>query len=185
MPQLVARQVKEKFGGLRLYVQAGSDVQRGMITLAEAMSHRICDLYGGPAKLFGPMPPGHAAISTRMPCNDRTPSASPESYLFRANCGRPAPARHSSRRDTFVPSREASAMRPAFVNTNAWTGLLAVVVSILPFAPILTSATDASAPADQPLEFRNFASESWVMNRKISAFDCAPAVRPNEPEVVL
>lgn len=57
MPQLVARQVKEKFGGLRLYVQAGSDVQRGMITLAEAMSHRICDLYGGPAKLFGPMPP--------------------------------------------------------------------------------------------------------------------------------
>ena len=54
MPQLVARQVKEKFGGLRFYVQAGSDVQRGMITLAEAMSYRICDLCGGRAELRGP-----------------------------------------------------------------------------------------------------------------------------------
>ena len=52
-PRIVARQVKEKFGGLRFYVQACADGQQGMIALAEAMSYRICDVCGARAELRG------------------------------------------------------------------------------------------------------------------------------------
>ena len=55
MPQVVAVQVKEKFGGLRFYVQEHSDQQRGMITLAQAMSYRICDVCGARGELRGPI----------------------------------------------------------------------------------------------------------------------------------
>ena len=52
-------------------------------------------------------------------------------------------------RVTLVPSSETPAIRPALVSTKASTGAVAVAVdvSILPFAPILTTATVASTPA--------------------------------------
>ncbi|MCX9156490.1 hypothetical protein OPU71_10190 [Niveibacterium sp. 24ML] len=51
-PQVVAIQVKEKFGALCFYVRNANDVQRGMIAMAEAMSVRICDECGKPGKLL-------------------------------------------------------------------------------------------------------------------------------------
>lgn len=54
-PQVIARQVKEKFGGLRFYVHERSDLQEGMIRLAEAMSYRICDVCGSYGELRGPV----------------------------------------------------------------------------------------------------------------------------------
>lgn len=48
--QVVAVQVKEKFGGLRFYVEGATDAQYAAISLAEAMSHKICDVCGSPGK---------------------------------------------------------------------------------------------------------------------------------------
>lgn len=42
-PQIVASQVKEKFGELSFHRRKGSEAQRGMIAMAEAMSSRICE----------------------------------------------------------------------------------------------------------------------------------------------
>lgn len=47
-PQVEAIQVKEKYGGLRFYVSAANDIQRGMIELAEAMSENICEVCSHP-----------------------------------------------------------------------------------------------------------------------------------------
>lgn len=50
-PQIVAEQVKEKFGVLRFHVgSAASPEQRGMIALAEALSARTCDTCGRPGQ---------------------------------------------------------------------------------------------------------------------------------------
>lgn len=46
IPQVVAAQVKEKFGGLRFYYDGGDDIIRGMVYLAENMSYRICENCG-------------------------------------------------------------------------------------------------------------------------------------------
>lgn len=43
-------QVKEKFGGLRLYTSGGSDGIYGMIKMAESLSYRICEDCGVPAQ---------------------------------------------------------------------------------------------------------------------------------------
>jgi Zn finger protein HypA/HybF involved in hydrogenase expression len=45
-PQIVAAQVKEKFGGLRFYVNAGTDEQYGAIHFAEMLSYSICETCG-------------------------------------------------------------------------------------------------------------------------------------------
>jgi len=42
-PQVVAIQVKEKFGGLRFYIDSCSDYQNGTISFAESMSFNICE----------------------------------------------------------------------------------------------------------------------------------------------
>jgi len=39
-------QVKEKFGGLRFYINGGDDYIYGMISLAEDMSYRTCEFCG-------------------------------------------------------------------------------------------------------------------------------------------
>ena len=44
--QTRAAQVKEKFGGLRFYVDGGDDYIYGIIALAESMSYRICESCG-------------------------------------------------------------------------------------------------------------------------------------------
>lgn len=52
-PQVVAFQVKEKFGGLRFYFSGGNDIIHGMVTLAEAMSYSTCEVCGNPGKPRG------------------------------------------------------------------------------------------------------------------------------------
>lgn len=47
-PQIVATQVKEKFGTLRFYRHEASERQLGMIDLASELSGRICDTCGSP-----------------------------------------------------------------------------------------------------------------------------------------
>jgi len=56
-PQIVATQVKEKFGTLRFYTQGESERQWGMIALAQSMSVRICEVCGATksVKLCGKM----------------------------------------------------------------------------------------------------------------------------------
>jgi hypothetical protein len=51
-PQVVASQVKAKFGTLRFYVGGRNDEQAGMIQLAETMSARICEMCGNRGKLI-------------------------------------------------------------------------------------------------------------------------------------
>ena len=46
--QVVVSQVKEKFGGLRFYIHGGDDVIHGMISMAESMSYRTCEVCGTP-----------------------------------------------------------------------------------------------------------------------------------------
>ena len=46
-----AFQVKEKWGGLRFYVNSATDEQFAMIDLAEAFSYRVCEACGKPGKL--------------------------------------------------------------------------------------------------------------------------------------
>jgi hypothetical protein len=53
-PQVVAGQVKEKFGGLRFYAGPCNNAQRGMIDMAQAVSFRICDVCGGRGRHIGP-----------------------------------------------------------------------------------------------------------------------------------
>jgi len=48
--QVVAQQVKEKFGGLRFYVVGGDDVTDAFISFAETMSMKICETCGQPGK---------------------------------------------------------------------------------------------------------------------------------------
>lgn len=48
----VASQVKEKFGGLRFYVQAATDKHYNYINFAESMSYRTCEECGAPGKTY-------------------------------------------------------------------------------------------------------------------------------------
>jgi hypothetical protein len=46
--QVVADQVKEKYGTLRFYYYGGDEVIEGMVSMAESMSHRTCEHCGCP-----------------------------------------------------------------------------------------------------------------------------------------
>jgi hypothetical protein len=48
----VAVQVKEKFGGLRFYVQAATDKHYNYISFAESMSYRTCEECGASGKTY-------------------------------------------------------------------------------------------------------------------------------------
>lgn len=48
--QVVATQVKEKFGTLRFYYYGGDDYVRGAVSTAEAMTYRICEACGNPGR---------------------------------------------------------------------------------------------------------------------------------------
>ena len=50
-PQIVAIQVKEKYGELRFYVGSASERQEAMIEFAEALSARVCEACGAPGSL--------------------------------------------------------------------------------------------------------------------------------------
>jgi len=45
-PQIVASQIKEKFGELRFYVNSSSDKQNEMILYTETLSHYVCESCG-------------------------------------------------------------------------------------------------------------------------------------------
>lgn len=47
-PQVVAEQVKEKFGTLRFYYHGGDEFVYGVLSLAEAMSGVTCEVCGNP-----------------------------------------------------------------------------------------------------------------------------------------
>jgi hypothetical protein len=49
-PQVVAMQVKEKFGTLRFYYYGGDDVVSGIERMAESMSAVMCEECGAPGK---------------------------------------------------------------------------------------------------------------------------------------
>lgn len=51
IPQVVAIQVKEKYGTLRFYYNGGDDYIDGVIDLAEYMSSKICEVCGSPGSL--------------------------------------------------------------------------------------------------------------------------------------
>ena len=50
MPYITASQVKEKFGGLRFYTNGYTDVIGAMISIAESMSYRTCEVCGNPGR---------------------------------------------------------------------------------------------------------------------------------------
>lgn len=52
-PQVVADQVKEKFGSLRFYYSGGDDIIRGMVWFAENVSGKTCEVCGAPGKTRG------------------------------------------------------------------------------------------------------------------------------------
>ena len=51
--QVVAVQVKEKFGTLRFYYDGGDDMIDGMVRMAESMSAVTCEVCGKPGKQSG------------------------------------------------------------------------------------------------------------------------------------
>lgn len=50
--QVVASQVKEKFGTLRFYYDGGDEVIEGMICMAEAMTGKTCEDCGAPGRRY-------------------------------------------------------------------------------------------------------------------------------------
>lgn len=52
-PQVVAAQVKEKFGTLRFYYDGGDDYISGVVALAESMSGQLCEDCGKPGSTGG------------------------------------------------------------------------------------------------------------------------------------
>jgi hypothetical protein len=47
--QVVVRQIKEKFGGLRFYFDGGDETIYGMVRMAEAWANHSCEECGSPA----------------------------------------------------------------------------------------------------------------------------------------
>jgi hypothetical protein len=45
-PQIIAAQIKEKFGGLRFYVEGASDQQYAVISFVESLSYHVCEKCG-------------------------------------------------------------------------------------------------------------------------------------------
>lgn len=46
VPQVIAKQVKEKFGGLRFYIEGGDDKIYSFINEAEQLSYKTCEYCG-------------------------------------------------------------------------------------------------------------------------------------------
>lgn len=49
-PDVIVRQIKEKFGGLRFYYDGGDDVVDGMVRMAESWASRSCEECGNPGR---------------------------------------------------------------------------------------------------------------------------------------
>lgn len=70
-PQVIAVQVKEKFGALSFYCYDASDAQRGMIAMAGALSARLCEQCGKPGQVLV-----HNSIHQTR-CAEHAPHAGP------------------------------------------------------------------------------------------------------------
>ena len=53
IPQVIAEQVKEKFGGLRFYFYGGDSATSAVVDTVEQLSYRICERCGKPGKQRG------------------------------------------------------------------------------------------------------------------------------------
>ena len=51
VPQVVVRQIKEKFGGLRFYYDGGDDEITGMVRMAESWAGNTCETCGNKGEL--------------------------------------------------------------------------------------------------------------------------------------
>ncbi len=52
-PQVVAVQVKEKYGSLRFYYHGGDHIVAAYVDMAESMSHVMCEVCGAPGRKRG------------------------------------------------------------------------------------------------------------------------------------
>lgn len=64
-PQVVATQVKRKFGVLRFQCDGGDARTESIICMAEAMSARICEVCGHPGETRSAAGRRHAFVATR------------------------------------------------------------------------------------------------------------------------
>jgi len=70
-PQVIVKQVKEKFGTLRFYYEGGDEYVAGLVALAESMSGIMCEGCGAPAKTSGGLN-GKGWIKTMcQTCNEK------------------------------------------------------------------------------------------------------------------
>jgi hypothetical protein len=53
VPQVVALQIKEKFGGLRFYYNGGDDYINGLVNMAESWAANTCETCGSVGKIRG------------------------------------------------------------------------------------------------------------------------------------
>ena len=53
VPQVIATQIKEKFGTLRFYYDGGDDYIRGLTSMAESMSAYTCEKCGDAGRIRG------------------------------------------------------------------------------------------------------------------------------------
>lgn len=73
-PPVEFMQIKEKFGGLRLYYYGGDDYVQGVCSMAEAMSYHTCEISGAPGQLcragtwLRTLSPELAAKNNYTPC---------------------------------------------------------------------------------------------------------------------
>lgn len=66
IPQFVALQVKEKFGGLRIYHGGGDEYCQGAVDMAASLSYSVCEICGN----GGPRVVGHTEGWIRSICRD-------------------------------------------------------------------------------------------------------------------
>jgi len=66
IPQVVFRQVKQKFGGLRIYHRGGDEYCNGLIHMANAISYSFCEICG----IGGCLHVGHTSGVIQSVCKE-------------------------------------------------------------------------------------------------------------------
>ena len=106
-PQLVAQQIKEKYGELKFYVSPLPDSsppraeQQGMISLASALSMQTCELCGAPGRWIGGIGP-----HVRCALHEQRRVHEPVPVLFYA------PPKHIEQRGTEVGDLDGVLLLP-------------------------------------------------------------------------
>lgn len=97
-PQVVAVQVKEKFGTLSFYCMDASDAQRGMIAMAAAMSARLCERCGRAGKTLV----DNCLWQTR--CPDHAPEGAVTAEEFSSRDRQPSPSHGAAPQTGHTPT---------------------------------------------------------------------------------